>query len=95
MNLRQWIVFQVSLLVGLLCIGVLGGCASQSEGWKMPYTDEDSQAAAEAFTSDMSVRKNMPHRTDAKPFEFYYKHCSVNGTETYYSKTSYDCSGPW
>lgn len=47
--------------------------------------------AAEAFT----FRKGMPDRQYWKPWEFYYKHCSINGNEVFYSKTSYDCSGPF
>jgi hypothetical protein len=69
-------------------------CAS-SEGWKMPYSDDDSKAPGDAFAADsMMVRKDMPHRPDPKPWEFYYKHCSINGDETFYSMTSYDCTGP-
>lgn len=61
----------------------------------MPYGDENSQAAAAAFSADMSVRKDMPYRPDAKKWEFYYKHCAMNGDEIYYSKTSYDCIRPF
>ena len=62
----------------------------------IPALDENSQAAPEAYASDgMTFRKPMPDRSDWKPWEFYYKHCSVNGNESHYSKTSYDCSGPY
>lgn len=61
----------------------------------MPYLDDNSQAQPEAFSADMSVRKEMPHRKPQfAPFDFYYKHCSTNGNEAYYSKTSYDCTSP-
>jgi hypothetical protein len=60
----------------------------------MPDNDDNSPAPGEAFAGSMAIRKDMPHRKDPKPWEFYYKHCAVNGDETYYSMTSYDCSGP-
>ena len=61
----------------------------------MPESDLDSTARPEAFAGDMAIRKVMPDRRGQKPWEFYYKHCSVNGNEVFYSKTSYDCNGPY
>ena len=60
----------------------------------MPNSDDSSQADGAAFAGDIAIRKDMPHRPDPKPWDFYYKHCSVNGDEAFYSKTSYDCAGP-
>lgn len=77
---------------------ILVGCASSSDsdGYMLPELDEGSQAHPYTYNSDgMTFRKIMPDRREWKPWEFYYKHCSVNGNETYYSKTSYDCSGPY
>lgn len=70
--------------------------SGSTDSFLMPYSDENSRAPAEAFSGDvMYTRRPMPHRPDPKPWEFYYKHCSTNGNSTFYSKTSYDCSGPY
>ncbi len=62
----------------------------------MPYTDGDSSAPAAAYAADnFTFRKNMPDRRGGKPWAFYYKHCSEAGSQAYFSKTSYDCSGPY
>jgi hypothetical protein len=63
----------------------LGGCASQNE------TYLGMEDAGNGFT----FRKPMPDRRDFKPWEFYYKHWSESGNQVYYSKTSYDCNGPY
>ena len=61
----------------------------------MAENDDASKASPDAYGSDgMAFRKDMPHRADFKPWDFYYKHCAMNGDESYYSATSYDCSGP-
>lgn len=61
----------------------------------MPYGDENSRAPGAAFSGDaMMIRKDMPHQQDPKPWDFYYKHCAINGEEDVYSKNSYDCTGP-
>jgi hypothetical protein len=71
------------------------GC-STSGPYMLPEVDDGSQARPEAYAADtMTFRKGMPDRRDWKPWEFYYKHCSINGREAYYSKTSYDCTGPF
>jgi hypothetical protein len=62
----------------------------------MPYTDGGSTAPAAAYAADdFTFRKSMPDRRDWKPWEFYYKHCSEAGQKAYFSKTAYDCSGPY
>jgi hypothetical protein len=82
-----------ALAVIIFCF--LAGCASSSTSWRMPVNDEGSRARPEAYGADgYTFSKDQPHRADPKPFEFYYKHCAINGDETYYSATSYDCSGP-
>jgi hypothetical protein len=64
----------------------------------LPDTNDISRAPGEAFTaSSMTFRKQMPthEREEPNDWEFYFKHCSMNGNESYFSKTSYDCSGPF
>ena len=62
----------------------------------MPYGDENVLVDASAYAADgMTFRKDMPYRPNPKPWEFYFKHCAVNGNEVFYSKTFYDCSGPY
>lgn len=80
------------------------GCASEQPKYVsgdytlMPYSDDNSTAPGDAFAgSSMFPRKQMyKHgRTPANDWEFYFKHCSTNGGESFYSKTAYDCSGPF
>src|SRR5262249_8311360 len=91
----------------LVLILLLSGCASDgtyTSGLKsgdsvflLPYGDDNSKAPGDAWTgSGMFPRKGMVHhgREPANDWDFYYKHCSMNGDENYYSKTSYDCTGP-
>jgi len=64
----------------------------------MPHSDDNSQAPGDAWTgSGMYPRKQMPKhdRSPANNYDFYFKHCSMNGNASYFSKTSYDCSGPY
>ncbi|MGE0528836.1 MAG: hypothetical protein AB7P49_17360 [Bdellovibrionales bacterium] len=62
----------------------------------LPESDTASTAPGEAFTATgMHFRKPMPDRREWKPWEFYYKHCASSGEGSYYSKTSYTCSGPY
>jgi hypothetical protein len=60
----------------------------------LPESDTDSQAPGEAF-NPMTFRKAMPDRRDQKSWEFYYKHCALNGDEEPFSATAYDCSAPY
>ena len=92
-------------VLALALAGLLVGCASSSSGrgpsssaepYYLPVSDENSGARWEAFSADsMYTRQPMPDHRDSKPWEFYFKHCSDNGNGSYYSKTSYDCSGPY
>ena len=62
----------------------------------LPITDADNGAPGAAYAADaMMFRKAMPDRRGSKPWEFYYKHCSQTEGRSYYSKTSYDCAGPY
>jgi hypothetical protein len=64
-------------------------------GWKMPDTDDGSHANSAAYAADsMMFRKDMPHRDPSSDWEFYYKHCSMNGQRDIYTRDMYDCSGP-
>jgi hypothetical protein len=74
--------------------GEHSGGGEKTPTWKMPYSDENSQANPDAL-NEMSIRKEMPHRhAPTTDWDFYYKHCSINGADTIYSATSYDCTGP-
>ncbi len=85
---------EVKTSIVLILILLSTGCASRG-GYMLPDSDGASQAPGHAFTGDgMMFRKEQPGHQDDPEFDFYYKHCSTNGNEAYYSKTSYDCSGP-
>ncbi len=63
----------------------------------MPDTGfEKSQAEGAAYTGDgMLYRKPIPHRRTRVPdVNFYFKHCSLSGEQSHYSKTSYTCFEP-
>ncbi len=94
---------KIRMILGLL-VWLVAGCASSgssssdSSGYLWPESDEASEASGHAFTaSGMHFRKTMPARkpTAEQSWDFYYKHCSMNGNETHFSKTSYDCTGPY
>ncbi|MGE4131313.1 MAG: hypothetical protein AB7F86_06720 [Bdellovibrionales bacterium] len=88
-----------SLLTVLLLASsaFLTNCASSSSsGYFWPESDSESTAPGAAFTADsMHFRKSMPERREPKPWVFYYKDCAMNGDASYFSRTSYDCSGPY
>ena len=72
------------------------GRAVQTGTFILEDQDEDSTAHGAAYVVDaMSIRTPMPSRPNWKPMEFYYKHCAGVGPKAYYSKTSYECSGPY
>ena len=80
-------------LAFMICFSFLVGCASGP--YMLPDVDGGSSAPGAAFTGDaMMFRKAQPGHQDDPAFDFYYKRCSTNGQEAYYSKTSYDCTGP-
>lgn len=84
-------------IFALLLSVFLSACASSRSGkYVWDDTDEGSRAPAAAYAADgMYFRKEVPDRRDHKPWEFYYKHCSMAGDRGYISKTSYDCNGPY
>jgi hypothetical protein len=75
----------------------LTACSSSSKGggrYMWSESDSNSLAPGAAFAAEgFTFRKEMPDRREWKPWQFYYKHCSTNGSEGYYSKTSDDCNG--
>ena len=85
----------------------VGGCASSglsadNDSFLLPDPDADSQAEGAAFTAtSMHLRQPMPkHKpNEDNDWDFYFKHCSSNGhgrsSGSHFSKTSYDCSGPY
>lgn len=89
----------------LAIAAALVGCASSeyprytSEStFLMPHSDDESLAEGDAWAgSSMYPRKLMPQheRKPANDYDFYFKHCAMNGNEVFYSKTSYDCAGPY
>jgi hypothetical protein len=81
----------------IVLVLLVSACASSSGGgsWKMPVDDANANPNPDSYGSDgFALRKDMPHRDDFKPWQFYYKHCAMTGEESYYSATSYDCTGP-
>lgn len=86
---RQWTVFALGFYLAWMV-----GCASSDRQF-MAESDTNSQADGAAFTGDsMLYRKLMPVR-NYQPLEFYYKHCTELGSQTYYSKTAYGCTDPY
>lgn len=72
------------------------GCSSGGPRMHMLSEIENTRAPAAAYSMDpFTFRKDQVDRSNWKPWEFYYKHCSTNGNEAFYSKTSYDCAGPF
>jgi hypothetical protein len=82
-------------LILWLSFVALCACASSHEANHLPDSaDVDTNADPAAYGADtMTFRKDMP-KHDAKPWEFYYKHCSTNGSSDIYSANAYDCTGP-
>lgn len=75
---------------------LLGGTRCSSPAYMLPDTDTESRADGEAFTgSGMHFRKAMPDRREWRPWEFYYKHCALNGESTPFARTVYECTGPY
>jgi len=93
----------VTLLLGLLACGSTGApgrstvTSYDDDSYYIPDGyDSESSARPEAYAADhMLFRTPAPDRRGERNWEFFYKHCSMNGNETYYSKTSYDCTGPY
>ena len=73
------------------------GCASEPKTIGLEdYDFPESTAHGAAYRADaMHIRRPMPSHADWKPLQFYYKTCTEIGEQTFYSKTSYECTGPW
>lgn len=84
------------LAIALSMSSCISSSSKSNESTMMlPDPDGASQAEGAAYTADaMHFRKSMPSRPDWKPMDFYFKHCNGVDAKSYYSKTSYDCSGP-
>ena len=87
-------------IIFILFLFELSACSSTSGNGRGTIGREDydfpeSTAHGAAYRSDsMHVRRPMKSRnTDWKPIHFYYKHCTEIGEGTFYSKTSYNCTG--
>ncbi|MBX3021937.1 MAG: hypothetical protein KF799_09700 [Bdellovibrionales bacterium] len=80
----------------LFCVFLLSVSGCASDPYLLPESDSESTAPGAAFTgAGMYMRKPMPDRRDAKPWEFYYKRCSMSGDSSAFSRTVYECSGPF
>lgn len=86
-------------VAGFLLIFTLGcGSAEKKQTFMLPDTYEEGDGdPAGLAASSMHIRKPMPvhKKNEDSNWDFYFKHCSVNGRESYFSKTSYDCTGPY
>lgn len=93
------VVFLRLILAACLVLFTAFGCATDETGTDtgmLADTDESSTAEGAAYTADsMHFRKEMPKRSSNTPLDFYYKHCTEMNEASFYSKTSYDCSGPY
>jgi hypothetical protein len=73
------------------------GCAAHPTyrmGNESEKSFQDSKASPEVWSVDyFSVRKPELIRSP-NDYPFYYKHCSMNDNQTFYSKTSYWCNDP-
>ncbi len=88
----------VKILTLTLMLLSLVNCASGKgkQVAMMPEMDQGSQANPASYGADaMTFRKDQPYRPEFKRWQFYYKSCALNGDESYYSKTSYHCAGPY
>ncbi len=81
-----------------ICVFAVVGCATDESGstGMLADTDGGNTADGAAYTGEaMHFRKEMPKRSSNTPLDFYYKHCTEMNEASFYSKTSYDCSGPY
>ena len=96
---KQQAVCFLKLAVALsISVFVVIGCATDESGSTglMADTDGGSTADGAAYTGEaMHFRKEMSKRPSNTPLDFYYKHCTEMNEASFYSKTSYDCSGPY
>ena len=85
----------VQKFISLILFLFLLACQSTPETIGLEDYDENSNAHGAAYVSDaIHIRKPMKSRSDWKPWEFYYKHCSLIDERYFMSKASYECSRP-
>jgi hypothetical protein len=85
-------------LAALFLASLPSGCASSESDRSDPaWIAERSHADGAAYGADnFTFRKpSQPRRPAAEAFQFFYKSCSADDGRSYYSKTSYVCTGPW
>lgn len=83
---------QISYILIFWALGWTSGCSS---GPQISEAERNSKAhpasyAAEGFT----YSKDQPKR-EAKPFDFYYKHCTLSDRKAFPSKDEYSCTDPF
>lgn len=91
------------LITPIGCASTGGSSSNQDDGravqtgtFGLEDLDEGNTAHGAAFLVDaINIRTPMPSRSNWKPMEFYYKHCTEIGARVDYSKSSYECSGPY
>lgn len=89
--------FNAYTLPSLMLFLLTATCVS-SEKTTMGREDYDSKSGAHAAAyrvDAMHTRTLMERRPDWRPVEFYFKHCSRMSESSHFSKTEYECSGPY
>lgn len=95
-SMKSWPLFAFFFLILVSGLGFGCSSANSSATIGLEEFDQDNKAHGASFLVDsMHVRKPMPGHKDWRPLQFYYKHCSDIGEESYYSKTSYACTDPF
>lgn len=75
---------------------IIVACQSNPKTIGLEDYDHDSTAHGAAYVTDaIHIRKPMKSRSDWKPWEFYYKHCSEIDDKYFMSKTAYECTRPY
>jgi hypothetical protein len=88
----------LSLTLGLALATV--GCATTDDNTQMGtestdwYDKSGADPAAFGIMDAFTFNKKQKRR-EANDFKFYYKRCALDGTRSYYSKTSYWCTDPF
>lgn len=81
-------------LVGLcLLFFLLADCTSKPRRLGSDPQLENRAPGAAYTANSMAFSKEQPERAPNN-YDFFYKHCQVDGEKVFYSKTSYDCSEP-
>lgn len=93
LTMGRWVLVLVAVWLGA-CAGCASSSPSAGRGrYYMDEPPEPDNVPGAAYTGyGFYNRKAVPDRRDAKPWEFYYKHCSQSG-EVF--PRSFECSGPF